>query len=375
MATPTSWNGSYYDGQSLVPQNVSIAVEATGLTVHLTSGASQFWAYSEIRQTQGRYSGEEVRFERGKGIGETLVIPNANILLAIHQIGRNEAAHFHHPGTRHKRVYWTIAAAIAALPIIYGIFTWGVPSLAKPITATIPVTWETQLGQFVQQEFTDEEQLCKHSLLTDTLDVMMARLITPLHTIPYTFHITVVDNSTINAMAAPGGYLIVFRGLLQDTESPEELAGVLAHEIQHVMLRHSMHLIVQHVSMAFVIAALSGDASGMLSYGLQAAQTLQTLSYGREAENQADEQGLALLQQAGINPSGMIAFFDKLTQEEEETSAFRYFSTHPPTTQRRDHLQTLAASHSSPYQNFSFAQDWEIIRNLCNEEKAKEREA
>ncbi len=369
MATQTNWQGSYYDGQSPVPQHTSISVEPTGLALYLSSGASHFWTYSELRQTQGRYAGEEVRLERGEGVGETLVIPNANILLAIHKIGGPEASHFHHPGTRRKRLYWTIAAALAALPIIYGIFTWGVPSLAKPITAAIPISWETELGQFVQEEFTDEEQLCENTELAHTLDSMMTRLTNPLGPIPYTFHLTVIDDAMVNAMAAPGGHLIVFRGLLQDTESPEELAGVLAHEIQHVMLRHSMHLIVQHVSMAFVIAALSGDASGMLSYGLQAAQTLQTLSYGREAENQADEQGLRLLQQAGINPSGMIAFFDKLSQEQEETSPFRYFSTHPPTTERRDHLHELASAHSTPYKGFSFEEDWNRIRDLCNAQR------
>jgi predicted Zn-dependent protease len=166
-------------------------------------------------------------------------------------------------------------------------------------------------------------------------------------------------------MAAPGGYLIVFRGLLQDTDTPEELAGVLAHEIQHVMLRHGMRLIVQHVSMAVIIAALSGDASGMLSYGLQAAQTLQTLSYSRMAENQADEQGLALLQQAGINPEGMMLFFEKLSHKEEDTSPFRYVSTHPPTTERRRHLEDLTSADSIPYQAFAFKQDWETLRDLC----------
>ena len=211
--------------------------------------------------------------------------------------------------------------------------------------------------------------MCEHVELTDTLESMMARLITPIQNLPYEFHVTVVDSPTVNAMAAPGGYLIVFRGLLQDTETPEELAGVLAHEIQHVMLQHGMRLIVQHLSMAVIIAALSGDASGMLSYGLQAAQTLQTLSYSRGAENQADEQGLALLQQAGINPEGMMSFFEKLSKAQEDTSPFQYFSTHPPTKERRRHLEDLASAHTSQYQEFTFEQDWATIRDLCDEKE------
>lgn len=371
MTPQATWKGTFYDGRSLIPQTVSIFVEQTGLTFQLAAGIHQHWPYAQIQQTQGRYSGEEVRLEHGTGLCETLVIPNANILLAIHEIGGEEASHFHHPGTRRKRVYWTVAAALAALPIVYAIFTWGVPSLAGPITAAIPISWETKLGKFVQQEFTEEDEVCQDPVLNETIVSIMDRLLMPMNERSYQFQVTVVDSPMVNAMAAPGGYLIVFRGLLQDTDSPEELAGVLAHEIQHVMLRHGMRLIVQHVSMAFIIAALSGDASGMLSYGFQAAQTLQALSYSREAENQADEQGLALLQQAGINPEGMMSFFDKLGEDEEDSSPFRYFSTHPPTTERRDHLQDLASANSMHYRKFSVGQDWEMTRELCGTESGE----
>ena len=369
MTTHIVWKGSYYDGLSLVSQPVSITIEPTGLTFLASSGKTQLWPYSDIQQTQGRYAGEEVRLERGAGIAETLVIPNANILLAIHRIGGEAARHFHDPGTRRTRVYWTIAAALAAFPVIYGIFTWGVPSLAGPITAAIPISWETKLGQFVQQEFTEKENVCKHHELAENIESIMTKLLMPIQDRPYEFELTIVDSPMVNAMAAPGGYLIVFRGLLQDMESPEELAGVLAHEVQHVMLRHGMRLIVRHLSMAVIIAALSGDSSGILSYGLQAAQTLQTFTYSREAENHADEQGLALLQQAGINPEGMIAFFEKLERKEaaEETSPLRYFSTHPPTAERRQHLEIIISNHSPEYQTFSLSRDWKTLRDLCEE--------
>ena len=368
MTTQTKWKGSYYDGRSLVPQPVSITIGPNGLTFLTASGRTQHWPYSELQQTQGRYFGEEVRLERGIDIGETIVIPNPKILLAIHNLGGKDASHFHHPGMRRARIYGTVAAALAALPIIYGIITWGVPSLAGPITAAIPISWEIQLGQFVQQEFTDDKNVCKNSQLAETMNSIMGKLTTSITDPAYEFHVTVVDSPLVNAMAAPGGYLIVFRGLLQDTETPEELAGVLAHEVQHVMLRHGMRLIVQHVSMAFIIAALSGDASGMLSYGLQAAQTLQTLSYSREAENQADEQGLALLEQARINPEGMMSFFEKLGQDENTVTPFRYFSTHPPTNERQRHLEDLVSTHANDYQEFLFPQKWETLRDLCNVE-------
>ncbi len=371
MSHSTEWKGSYYDGRSLVPQPVTIRVEPTGLTLRTSNGTTWLWAFHELRQTHGRYSGEEVRLERGSGIGETLVIPNANILLAIHHYGGQRAKHFHHPGSRRKRVYWTIGAAVASIPIIYGIFTWGIPWLTGPITEAIPLSWETQLGQFVQQEFTAKEPLCQHPELTQAIDSIMGTLTKPLEDLPYTFHVTVVDSSVVNAMAAPGGYLIVYRGLLQDTDTPEEFAGVLAHEIQHVLLRHGMRLIVQHVSMAFIIAALSGDVSGIASYGLQSAQMLQTLSYSRDAENQADEQGLNLLEQAGVNPHGMLTFFTKLGKERSGDSLFRYLSTHPGTEDRLSHLAGLITSNPDNYHGFALKGSWADLRKLCDVPSAR----
>jgi len=367
MTHTTQWKGTYYNGQSLVPQHVTITVEAFGLNLRFADGTTKTWNYRELRQTQGRYSGEEVRFERGTGIGETLVIPSANILIAIHKQGGPHAGHFHHPGTRRTRVYWTLFAALASIPIIYGIFTWGIPLLARPITAAIPLSWEIQLGQFIQQKFAAEEQVCNNTTLNQAVESIMSTLTDHIDELPYRFHVIVVDSPVVNAMAAPGGYLMVFRGLLQDTASPEEFAGVLAHEIQHVLLRHTMHLIVRHVSMAFIIAALSGDASGMVSYALQAAQTLQTLSYSRSAENQADEQGFQLLQQARINPEGMLAFFTKLGKEQPESAVFRYLSTHPATKDRLAHLEALMPPASTNYRTFPFQSEWSEIKTLCNE--------
>ena len=365
MAHPTEWKGSYYDGRTVVPQHVTITIDPVSLILHFADGTTTTWNYQELRQTQGRYSGEEVRFERGTGIGETLVVPSANILLAIHAQGGLSAGHFHHPGTRRTRMYWTLFAAFASIPIIYGIFTWGIPWLARPITAAIPLSWEEQLGQFIQQKFTAEEGVCNNPKLIQAVESILTTLTNPIETLPYKFQVTVVDSPVVNAMAAPGGYVIVFRGLLQDTDSPEEFAGVLAHEIQHVLLRHTMHLIVRHVSTAFIIAALSGDASGMVSYALQAAQTLQTLSYSRNAEDQADEQGYQLLQQARINPEGMLTFFAKLGKEHPEDTVFRYLSTHPATKDRLAHLRGLIPSASIIYQTFPFQSEWSDIKTLC----------
>src|SRR5882724_4250501 len=88
----------------------------------------------------------------------------------------------------------------------------------------------------------------------------------------YRIRVTIVDHPAVNAFAAPGGHIVVLRGLLERTRTPEELAGVLAHEIQHVYHRHPTRLVVQHTSAGLLAAAVAGDVSALMAYSLEAAR-------------------------------------------------------------------------------------------------------
>ena len=370
MAPQLQWKGTYYDGQSAVPQHVTITVQPTGLHILTNSGTSFWWPYRDLKQTQGRYSGEEVRLERGIGICETLVIPNAGILRAMHRIGSDKVRHLHNPSNKSKRLIFTILAGVIIIPMLWAMVTWGIPWLAGPVTAFIPVSWERQLGQFIAKEIAPPETQCQDPQLQAALGTIEGTLSQPLQSNPYTFTIRVVDDSTFNALAAPGGNIIVFRGLLKETDSPEELAGVIAHEMQHILLRHGMRMLVQQISMAFAVAALSGDASGIMTFGLQAAHTLQTLSYSRGAEEQADEQGLQLLLHAGVDPTGMITFFDNLKDKHEPLPLSQYLSTHPSAVERMSRLSAL--SEKNPRQQTTPLlprAEWSQIRELCGSAK------
>src|SRR5438046_2895507 len=148
---------------------------------------------------------------------------------------------------------------------------------------------------------------------------------------PYPLRVYVVDMPTVNAFAAPGGSVVIFRGLLQRTDSPEQLAGVLAHEFQHVLQRHSTRAIIQHTSSGLLIAALTGDVTGPLAYGLEAARVLGHLRYSREAETEAGAEGLTMLLAARVDPAGMITFFEPRKDaagQDEHSAADKSLSRH-----------------------------------------------
>lgn len=191
-------------------------------------------------------------------------------------------------------------------------------------------------------------------------------LLVPLQKSPYKFTVAVVNHPSVNALAAPGGYVVVFRGLLEATESPEELAGVLAHEFQHILLRHSTRALLRHASTSLLVAAVTGDISGAMAFGVEGARLLGELRYSRQDEEEADREGLRLLVAAAIDPAGMIAFFETLERKHGSASVLPpYLSTHPTPEKRIEKLRSLTPPTPAVTTRLLPGRDWREIRNLC----------
>ena len=342
----SEWPGVYYDGVSATPHRVIVHMRPTGIQIIAQSGSQLSWQYQDMRQTQGKYSGEEIRFERGNGICETLVFSNIEILNSFHHIAPDQVTHFHNPARRRQRILLTILAGFACIPLLWAAFSLGIPWVSGPVTQLIPISWEEELGQFIVTKLAPPDKQCTDPLVVESFENIVTTLSHSVNSNPYSFHIHVVDSPAVNALAAPGGHILVFQGLLKNTQTAEEMAGVLAHEMQHILERHGMRLLVQNFSIGFVIGALSGDVSGIMTFGLQAAHVLQTLSYTRDLEEQADEQGVHLLLRSGVDPQGMLNFFHTINEKlEENENTFNrlspYFTTHPSTEERIRRLKNM----------------------------------
>ncbi|GJL62897.1 MAG: hypothetical protein NPIRA04_15510 [Nitrospirales bacterium] len=372
----TEWPGIYYDGVSASPHRVTIQVRPSGLQIIAQSGSQLSWQYQDVRQTQGKYSGEEVRFERGSGICEVLTVSDTAILDCLHTVAPDLVSHFHNPARRRWRLLITCLAGLTSIPLLWAAFTWGIPWLSGPVTTLIPIAWEKELGQFMASKLAPPETQCTNPQVVDSLETIVTTLSLSVESNPYSFHIHVVDSPTVNALAAPGGQILVFRGLLEHTETAEEMAGVLAHEMQHILHRHGMRLLVQNFSMGFVIGALSGDVSGIMTFGLQATHVLQTLSYTRDIEEQADQAGLQLLLRSGINPEGMLDFFRTINEKPNEKKKpsqhiAPYLHTHPSAEARIQRLQNLIPQKINPTSSLLPNTNWIQIRKLCGSSRKR----
>ena len=125
------------------------------------------------------------------------------------------------------------------------LYQWGIPILSAIITPLVPVSWEEALGEQVVRQLVPEESRCGEPRLMQALSVVVHPLIQAEPSNRYPIRLYVLDDKTINAFAAPGGHVVLSRGLLERTGAPEQLAGVLAHELQHVYRRHATRAIIR----------------------------------------------------------------------------------------------------------------------------------
>src|SRR5438105_4907878 len=150
----------------------------------------------------------------------------------------------------------------------------------------------------------------------------------------YPYQFKIVNDTAINAFALPGGFVYVNRGAIEAADSENQIAGVMAHEIGHVVLRHGTN----QVSKAYLAQAPLSILGGMLgsnSIGSVLAQlgvglglNSLFLKYSRDAESQADLMGTQILHDSGYDPRGMVEFFEKI-QAESKGRAVEFLSDHP----------------------------------------------
>jgi predicted Zn-dependent protease len=156
-----------------------------------------------------------------------------------------------------------------------------------------------------------------------------------------TFSFQVIDNDTvINAFCLPGGHVFVYTGLLKAAQSGAEVAGVLAHEIGHVTMRHGVNRLVQQNGVEFVNQIVFGSNATVTKTIAGLLENMLFLKFSRDDEYQADSCGALYVSLHGYNPYGMTAFFQTLLTKYGD-SPMETFSDHPNTSERIKRLQGL----------------------------------
>ena len=346
-----------------------VQVEGDGLTIIFESegaeGAREVILFSALTVSAGGLDHDHLVVKWSHAQGErTLYLKNHDVIRAFRQAAPDhlnapfeQAAERVRQARQRHRVMWA-AVVGSILALVLGLW-FGADLLVEVAVSRIPVEWEQKLGDSAYRDFLVHQEVMKEGPAVTALGEMMQRLTEQIPNNPYKFEVTVVKSDVVNAFALPGGHVVVFTGLMKKADSGEEVAGVMSHELNHVLQRHGLERVVKSLGLMTAVTIVLGDQQGLVGMMKQVGVELLTLKFGREQETEADVKGLQLLQRAKIDPSGMIKFFERLSEKDE--GRMEWLSTHPMSTARAERLKAeLAALPKKSPEPFTF--EWKQVQ-------------
>ncbi len=358
----------YFDGEFASPRDVVVCFGERSLVITaLNDVALAHWPLASLRAIGAR-GDRAVQLVPGESSDERLVIEDAEMLAAIRQVC---------PGLYHRKVdrrrvrsafFWSGAAIASVLTIVFVL----VPALAGQLAQMIPPEREQQLGDAVVDqirtifEWTSGEapEMCDSANGLAALNRMGDRLTAGLD-LPYPLRLGVINLDMINAVAVPGGRILVFKGLLSAADSPEEVAGVLAHEIGHVAHRDPTREALRAAGTTGVLGLMLGDVFGA---GLVVVMTdaILNASYQRDAEERADETAYELLGDAGLPSTPFAGFFEKVRKKYGDgEGVLKLISSHPGLAERAERAAAADRIGDRPFDPVLDDRDWIALKGIC----------
>jgi predicted Zn-dependent protease len=218
-----------------------------------------------------------------------------------------------------------------------------VQMMVRSLVAKVPLEWEQQIGENVLQELRRRHvTFVEDPKLKAQLDHAVAPLLASLPKSAPPIKFFIVEFPLPNACALPGGYVIVTTDLLALADRPEEIAGVVAHELAHVTRKHGLRRIISATGPYLILKMFVGDGNGLLSVLGHGSELLVRQSFSQEYELEADSVGWDFLAAARIDPRGLIDMLRKLAGVQESLElepTIQAFSTHPATQKRIQRLE------------------------------------
>lgn len=255
---------------------------------------------------------------------------------------------------QHHAGFWgLLLGGGAVLALLAVLFWWSLDGLSAMAAHRIPAAWEEKLGSTVMDQYRVSHELLNEKEATALLKPLTGPLAAAITDKKYPLHFYIANDPAINAFALPGGYMVINSGLILRAERADELQGVLGHELSHVTEQHGLRAIIRSTGIYLVAQTLMGDASGLLAALANAGPLLLNQKYSRDFERDADAKGYALLRRAGINPQGMVDFFQVVLAEQKKQmekikddkarkameAAQGFIGSHPETAERIATLQ------------------------------------
>ena len=226
---------------------------------------------------------------------------------------------------------------------------------------SISIAWEREFKEGIKKLIANDALLVQRDELDEALSDLLQRLEQHIEEHPYEIEIVVVNSPLVNAMAFPGGLIVFYAPLIRLTETPEELAAIMAHEIGHVVNRDPLRKLIRQIGLSATLAILGGESTAILE---DLIKDLLDLKYSRDQEREADDFALQTLAASGIDPAHFASIMQKLSSGKTNGNdkVFNYLSTHPHLDERVTKARQASerfANHTEPLEL-----DWPRVKRM-----------
>jgi predicted Zn-dependent protease len=255
-------------------------------------------------------------------------------------------------------VFWSLAAVCSIVTLAF----YGIPIVADRLAPFVPQAFERRLGEAVDKQVRSifGGKVCSGAGGQAAFTTLVGKL-TRAGDIDTPLSAQVLASATPNAFALPGGKIYLLNGLLQKAENPDEIAGVLAHELGHVRHRDHLRKLIQAGGTSFLFGLLFGDVSGA-GVVIFVSRSLLDASYSREAEQSADAFAIDVMHKLGRSPKPMGQLLVRVTGAQGNRGA-TILSSHPMSEAR---LATMTKEdRGNTSEELLSAVQWQALKNIC----------
>lgn len=220
---------------------------------------------------------------------------------------------------------------------------------------------EEKLGELYLEIFTNEDSEITEPFVIKTVDSIISKICSA-NDIDHDFiKMHIIDHVETNAFALPNGHLILYNNLIRESESPEALSGVIAHEIAHIEGNHVMKKLIKEVGLSVLISITTGNGGGQIIK--ETAKTLSSTAFDRGLEKEADLLAVDYLVNAQIDPEPFASFLYALgSNENEMVNSLTWLRTHPDSEERAKYIIEYSENLSTEFKPVIMKPTWDKLK-------------
>ena len=225
---------------------------------------------------------------------------------------------------------------------------------------------EQKLGELFWEVFKKTEKEIEKTHIVNSVDSIVTHICKANKIDRSKLKIHILDKGDINAFALPNGHLIIYSGLILNSDNQEELAGVICHEIAHIELNHVMKKLVKEIGLSVLISMTTGNSGAEVIK--ETAKMLSSSAFDRSLEKEADIKAVDYLVNANLNPEPFADFLYKLSDTEHEATKYlTWISTHPDSKERAEYIIEYGKGKKTEYKPVLSIETWDKLKTTLKD--------